>query len=184
MFLNRICHYTPPFKYGQNEALDLMKSHIELDDKEKRIIDMIYRLSAIEYRYSMVGDLKKDYDGDHLFIDEKGKLLAPIGTAKRNAFYEKGARIGFIETAKSILQKNEIKASEITHVITVSCTGFYAPGPDYDIVSNFNMSPLTQRYHIGFMGCYAAFPAMRMAEAFIEANNKAKLLVICIELCD
>lgn len=183
MFLNNICHYTPPFKYSQNEALELMKSHIELNDKERRVIDMIYRFSAIDYRYSMVGDLKTEFEGDRLFIDEKGKLLAPIGTAKRNQFYERGARTGFIETAKSILLANDIEASEITHVITVSCTGFYAPGPDYDIVNELNMNPQTQRYHIGFMGCYAAFPALRMAEAFLKAQKDTKVLVICLELC-
>jgi predicted naringenin-chalcone synthase len=33
------------------------------------------------------------------------------------------------------------------------------------------------------MGCYAAFPALRMAAQFCEANPKAVVLVMCLELC-
>ena len=42
---------------------------------------------------------------------------------------------------------------------------------------------LQRRYHLGFMGCYAAFPALRMAEQFCQANPAATVLVVCIELC-
>jgi len=65
----------------------------------------------------------------------------------------------------------------------VSCTGFYNPGPDYYIVRELGMSDATQRYHLGFMGCYAAFPALRMAAQFCQADPSAVVLVMCLELC-
>ena len=45
------------------------------------------------------------------------------------------------------------------------------------------MSLGTERYHLGFMGCYAAFPALRMAVRFCEADPGAVVLVQCLELC-
>ncbi|MDZ7683012.1 MAG: hypothetical protein U5J63_15170 [Fodinibius sp.] len=41
----------------------------------------------------------------------------------------------------------------------------------------------TQRFHLGFMGCFAAFPALKMANAFCESQPDANVLVVCLELC-
>jgi predicted naringenin-chalcone synthase len=67
--------------------------------------------------------------------------------------------------------------------VTVSCTGFFNPGPDYKIVRELGLDPAVQRYHLGFMGCYAAFPALRAAKLFCEADPNAVVLVVCAELC-
>jgi predicted naringenin-chalcone synthase len=67
--------------------------------------------------------------------------------------------------------------------VTVSCTGFFNPGPDYKIVRALDLNPAVQRYHLGFMGCYAAFPALRAAKSFCEADPDAVVLVVCAELC-
>ena len=65
----------------------------------------------------------------------------------------------------------------------MSCTGFVAPGPDLDLVHALGLSSRTERYHLGFMGCYAAFPALRMAHAFCRADPDAVVLVASAELC-
>ena len=77
----------------------------------------------------------------------------------------------------------DIEAHDITHVITVSCTGFFAPGPDYVVVRALGLPGSTERFHVGFMGCFAAFPALRMADAFCRADPDAVVLVVCLELC-
>jgi predicted naringenin-chalcone synthase len=71
----------------------------------------------------------------------------------------------------------------VTHLITVSCTGFHNPGPDFYIVQNCGLSESVQRYHVGFMGCYASMPAMDMARQFCEADSTAVVLVVSVELC-
>ncbi|MDN5755095.1 MAG: type III polyketide synthase, partial [Micrococcaceae bacterium] len=77
----------------------------------------------------------------------------------------------------------DLDPEDVTHVITVSCTGFYNPGPDYQIVRALGLPASTQRYHLGFMGCYAAFPALRAAKSFCEAEPDAVVLVVSTELC-
>ena len=88
-----------------------------------------------------------------------------------------------VQAAQAALSASGLAAADITHVITVSCTGFFAPGPDYAVVRGLELRADVQRFHVGFMGCYAAFPALRMAKAFCEANPQANVLVICAELC-
>lgn len=183
MYLNKIAHLNPPHKYIQDDVRQLMKANISLSERDARIVDMIYKSSAIHSRYSVIGDLKEGYEGDRLFFDEQMQLKQAPTTACRNAAYKTHTSKLVVDVSKDILAKNHLVAQDITHVITVSCTGFYAPGPDYDIVTKLGMKPDTQRYHLGFMGCYAAFPALRMAESFLAKDPNASVLVVCIELC-
>jgi len=72
---------------------------------------------------------------------------------------------------------------EVTHLIVVCCTGMYAPGLDIDLVKKYNLSPSVSRTGINFMGCYAAFNAIKVADAFCHQDENAKVLVVCTELC-
>ncbi|EEB9150756.1 type III polyketide synthase, partial [Salmonella enterica subsp. enterica serovar Paratyphi B] len=77
----------------------------------------------------------------------------------------------------------DVTPADVTHVITVSCTGFHAPGPEYQIVRQLGLSDAVQRYHLGFMGCYASMPALRAARQFCLADPDAVVLVVSVELC-
>ena len=103
---------------------------------------------------------------------------------RENELYTQEAKQLFTCAARKAVQACPAHtAKDITHVITVSCTGFFAPGPDYFIVKDLGLAPSTGRYHIGFMGCYAAFPALKMAKAFCEADPDAVVLIVSLELC-
>jgi predicted naringenin-chalcone synthase len=84
---------------------------------------------------------------------------------------------------RDCLSKTDIKAEEVTHLITISCTGMYAPGLDIDLINQLNLKPQVQRTCINFMGCYAAITGIRTADAFCKADPKAKVLVVATELC-
>jgi alpha-pyrone synthase len=71
----------------------------------------------------------------------------------------------------------------ITHLVAVSCTGFYAPGPDIDLVEALGLPGTTQRLLIGFMGCYGAMNGLKAADAIVRADPDANVLVVCVELC-
>ena len=76
-----------------------------------------------------------------------------------------------------------IEASAITHLITVSCTGFGAPGFDLALIANLPLAMDVARTHVGFMGCHGAFNGLRVARAFVEADPSACVLLCAVELC-
>lgn len=119
-----------------------------------------------------------------MFFDRgTGLLLAP-GTGVRNEVYVREARRLFVEAARRALAADpDLRAEDVTHVVTVSCTGFHAPGPEYEIVRALGLSDGVQRYHLGFMGCYASMPALRAASQFCAADPQAVVLVVSVELC-
>ena len=159
-----------------------MKERLARDRKTEAIIHRIYTQSGIEKRHTVIRDFLEKND-DAFFSRALSGKDTP-STAERNVLYKTEATSLFLEVGKKLLLQNpEIDKSKITHVITVSCTGFFAPGPDFEVVKGIGLSASTQRFHIGFMGCYAAFPALKMAAAFCEADPNACVLVICAELC-
>jgi predicted naringenin-chalcone synthase len=81
------------------------------------------------------------------------------------------------------LDHAQTAASAITHLITVSCTGFFAPGLDEALITRLGLPPSVHRIHIGFMGCHAAFNALGAARDAARADPQARILVCCVELC-
>lgn len=183
-YINHIVTEVPSIKYDQTFVRDFLKKHLSDDRRIGLAIHQIYKNSGIETRHSVIPDFSESHTSSGLFFDSDSQLLKSPGTAERNEIYKREASRLFTNLAQRVIDETpDINARSITHVITVSCTGFYAPGPDLDIVNTCNLNPSVHRYHIGFMGCYAAFPALRLAKTIIESNPAANVLIVAVELC-
>ena len=77
----------------------------------------------------------------------------------------------------------KINKDEITHLITVSCTGMSAPGLDLQIMELMDLPKNIFRTSVNFMGCYAAIHALKLADAFCKNDENAKVIIVCTELC-
>jgi predicted naringenin-chalcone synthase len=87
------------------------------------------------------------------------------------------------DAARSALERSALPARKVTHLVTVSCTGFFAPGVDVALVKALDLSPTVSRTHVGFMGCHGAFNGLRVANAFAAADPGARILLCAVELC-
>jgi len=70
--------------------------------------------------------------------------------------YEKYSKLVSKSAVEKLISENNIDVSAITQIITISCTGFYAPGIDYYLINEFNIPDFVKRINIGFMGCAAS----------------------------
>lgn len=182
VYINNIATAVPTHFYKQDFLRDRMKEYVSDNRTTKSIIHRIYSNSGITKRHSVINDFRQNGHA-RFFFQKDGSLAAP-STGSRNEVYSRHAKELFVEVARKLVNENaSIDAKEITHVITVSCTGFFAPEPAYEIVKKLGLSPSTERYHLGFMGCFAAFPALKMAKSFCEADDDATVMIICLELC-
>ena len=71
----------------------------------------------------------------------------------------------------------------VTHLVTISCSGFYAPGFDIALAKQLPLVSKVARTHLGFMGCQGALNGLRVARAFLDADPTACVLVCALELC-
>ena len=180
-YIHHIAIETPPHIYSNECACNRMKGWVT-DPRAKRMVEMIYQRTGIETRYSVSADFLKD-DGELFQTLPDGTINSPT-TGQRNALYARASRELAVKLArKTLAECPQFSKGDITHVVFASCTGFANPGPDYHIIRDLGLNENVERYTIGFMGCYAAFPAMRMAAQFCEANPNAVVLVMCLELC-
>jgi predicted naringenin-chalcone synthase len=181
-YIHNIATAVPEQSYDQEFLRDRMKEYISDKEIKQRIIHRIYSRSGINKRHTVIHDFNANGD-PRFFFKQDGTMRTP-STGQRNELYAQKAKNLFVETADRVLnQTTSVDARDITHVITVSCTGFFAPEPGFEIIKQLGLSTSTQRYHLGFMGCFAAFPAMKMAKAFCESQPEANVLVVCLELC-
>lgn len=172
----------PEHAYTQDFASERMQSWAA-SERDRRIVRQVYRHSGIGRRYSVCGDFLRP-EGGALFPTGPDGRPVEAGTEARNDLYlRESRRLGVEAAARTLAACPGVRREEITHVVTASCTGFGNPGLDYHLVVDLGLRPTVERYHLGFMGCYAAFPALRMAARFCEADPNAVVLVECLELC-
>ena len=180
-YIHQLETLVPEKSYSMAFARDFMQKHVADRDAIKRILHRVYALSGIDKRHSVITEFDSGESGD--FFDAETQTFLNPGTGARNDRYTGAAKAMFTALAEKTVDASDFGRADITHVITVSCTGFFAPGPDYYIVRALDLPPTTRRYHIGFMGCYAAFPALKMAETITAENPDAVVLIVCLELC-
>ena len=175
----------PPTILIQEQARDVFAAQPGLTRLGQRLVRTCFDAAAIDTRHTAVRELSTSFHGEApMFYDGVSGLLLNPTTQERNDLFAAEAVPLFIEAAsKAVAAADGLTAADITHVVTVSCTGFFNPGPDYKVVRALGLHPSVQRYHLGFMGCYAAFPALRAAKAFCEADPDAVVLVVSVELC-
>ncbi|MCX7114973.1 MAG: type III polyketide synthase [Gammaproteobacteria bacterium] len=169
----------PPYKLAQEDLSELISEGFHLNFAQSKILKRIYNSSGIKQRYSVLADFCKR-PGEFEFFPNDPSADFPT-TAQRMAVYKSNALTLVLAAINDCLIN--VNKQTISHVITVSCTGMYAPGIDIEIIQHLKLSPSTQRTTINFMGCYGAFNGMKVADAICKADPNATVLLVCVELC-
>jgi len=150
-------------------------------------LEDVMRGSGIRSRNIVLGsDLVDDLRAGTLlsgspFLPGRGGPGGPA-TGERMRHYARLAAPLALEAARKALRRSSTDSSEITDIVTVSCTGFAAPGVDCRLVDELGLSRSVNRTHVGFMGCHGALNGMRVARGLAAAGAGA-VLVVAVELC-
>lgn len=171
----------PPHVFKQDEIAHKFRDIFSIDEERGQFINRIYHHSSIMNRYSVIDDFHKPRNEWEFWGSEYPKTVP--GMSARNLRYKKEAPILAEKAARQVLERWGGKTSQITHLISVSCTGMIAPGIEYYLMQNLALSPTINRLGINFMGCFGAFKGLSVAQAFAQANPDARILLVCTELC-
>lgn len=181
-YITSIGTAAPPHKFDQSVIADFMVRAMQLNGGEERKLKALFRATGIESRYSVLEDYGKTQGFD--FYSNTETLDPFPSTKKRLDYFRQHALTLSLKAVSDCLAKaKEVKLDSITHLIVVSCTGMYAPGLDIDLVKALKLNSNIYRTCINFMGCYASFNAMKLADTFCRIESNAKALVVCTELC-
>jgi predicted naringenin-chalcone synthase len=172
----------PQFKQSQSNAAEIVADILDLEGTERRLLKRLYKATQIEYRYSVIGDYLKQR-GEFEFFPNDYDASFPSTAARMSLYKANALNLGLSAIENCLASIKNVDPRDITHLITVSCTGMYAPGLDIEIIQQLHLSSTTKRFAVNFMGCYAAFNAMELAYNICKADSQAKVLVVCVELC-
>jgi predicted naringenin-chalcone synthase len=175
-FISHIGTAVPEHAHLQADILKFMLEKTEFSNEERRMVKLMYGMSGIKTRHSVLSDFAENATENRLFSK---KIKFPDEVENRLHVYDAHAS----SLAVAAIKDAKIDLSEITHLITISCTGMAAPGLDIALVKKLALDPEIYRTSINFMGCYAAIHGMKQADAIARSEPNAKVLVVSVELC-
>ncbi|MES2656445.1 MAG: type III polyketide synthase [Bacteroidota bacterium] len=179
-FINTIGTATAPYKMNQMDIAAFMQNFYSIDEKDKRRIQLMYEKSGIETRYSAIPDYGAQANERELLpFDLKNNF--PSVNKRMDVFFKVAPQMCKTAILNCLESPNELNT--ITHLITVSCTGMAAPGLDLILLEELQLPNSTNRTSVNFMGCYAAFHALKIANAICKADADSKVLIVSVELC-
>lgn len=169
----------PEYEALQDTILEFMQD-VYSEPVASRKLNMLFQHSGINTRYSVVPDFSNQ-GSNILFSKNNGKpfLEERIDVYKQHAL---PLAIGAIHSAFKRL-KLPVNEFGITHLITVTCTGLHAPGLDAELMEHLKLPSDIFHTSLNFLGCNAAFPALKIADSLVKSDPGARVLVVCVELC-
>lgn len=189
----------PKHEMLQDDALAMFSEIVCEDERQRRLAKMLFKKTGIVRRHTVVPyQVAYNWCGDRADESDKRRDLAIPSTIKpsvtpgaspgpttgeRMALYARFASPLACRSAELALAASGVERRAITHLVTVTCTGFDAPGVDLELIHQLGMSPTVQRINVGFMGCHGAINGLRAALAIARSDSEARVLLCAVELC-
>ncbi len=178
-YVNRISPAVPAYDVHRF-FLGFASSQLAHDPRRQAVFNRMAEKSGIEHRFCCYAPA----------TDPNGPCVDATGLFRRGGFPGTATRMDLFANAAPELARQAVEGLElgddrsgITHLIVTTCTGFAAPGIDLDIIERCGLSSSIERTIIGFMGCYAAINALKLAHHIVRSEPGARVLAVNIELC-
>lgn len=174
----------PPHAIRQDRAASLAKACGCYTNQQARLLAVLYQRARVKTRGSVLLEPSgEDGVAQAFFAPAAHEADRGPTTRARLERYAQDAPPLARAASEAALADAGVSPSAITHLVTVSCTGFAAPGVDIRLTKELGLSPNVERTHVGFMGCHGALNGLRVASALAAQDPRARVLVCAVELC-
>jgi predicted naringenin-chalcone synthase len=185
MYLTNFHSITPPYTRTQEQCFEWLSraqkvaqkdQHYSTEEYSKLLHKVGCPTSQIETRCFFIPDVETT-DWDQQEIYPVRSFSHGVSMSRRHEFFHKTA----IKLFEDIYSERELPDD----LIHVSCTGYISPSAaQMSAMKSTKPVTVTHSYH---MGCYGAFPAMRMATSFLANQDilgpRSLVDVVHTELC-
>ena len=172
-----------PNPVTQKEAADVIASFFCETGEQRRMLPVLFRKAGVTRRHSVLAKRTSEEGPTQSFYPPSASATdrGPT-TRQRMELYRKESIPLALEASQKALDQARIPPRDISQIITVSCTGFIAPGLDIALIKGLGLAPTTTCLHVGFMGCHGVFNAMQAASAIAMTHAHARILICAVEL--
>jgi predicted naringenin-chalcone synthase len=173
----------PRFPFSQKDAAGVISSFFCQTEEQRRLLPVLFRRAGVRRRHSVLAERSAEEGPIQTFYSpSSGSEDGGPSTSRRMEVYRRESIPLACEAAQQAFNQTDVKPADLTNVITVSCTGFTAPGLDVALIKRFGLKPTISRLHVGFMGCHGVFNALQVASAIAAPNSHARILICAVEL--
>jgi predicted naringenin-chalcone synthase len=183
----------PPAVIDQEAALGIARQLCCRTEEQASWLPAMYRGTGIVTRSLALGeDVIRDViqgtrESGSVFLPRPaghgdGEDAGPT-TGQRLRHYADLAPPLAVEAARAAVERSRVQPGDFTHLVTVSCTGFIAPGVDLALIAGLGLPLTVERTHVGYMGCHGALNGLRVAGAFAAVSPRTRILLCAVELC-
>ena len=174
----------PEHSIGQGDAA-IVAQQLNLSERWNNALPALYRKSGVHRRGSVLLGPEGLPDIQRQSFYQPASESRPFGptTAERMKVFSEHAGPMLHRACSAAIENAGVAPSSVTHLVTVSCTGFFAPGVDIALIESLGLDSNVQRTHVGFMGCHGAINGIRVAKAIVDATPSAVVLLGAVELC-
>ena len=155
----------PEHSIAQANAAEFVLPFNADTEEQARVLRGLYRRAGVRRRHSVVLESNGDAGVVQQSTYSPRSAESPFGptTSERMRSYEQHASVLATMATRRALSDSQIEAADITHLLTVSCSGFHAPGFDIELLQTAGLSPSVARTHVGFMGCHGALNGLSVS---------------------
>lgn len=184
LFIQGIGTATPEYSVDQSEAVEIAKAFMGNGRGDEKTLATLFRMTRVEKRHSVLLEAPGNGEARQTFYPPAAGPYdrGPTTEARMRRYAEHAPELA-TAAARKALQESALEADQVTHIITISCTGFESPGIDVALIKRLGLSPSVERVQVGFMGCHGALNGLRVAQAFVESDPQACVLLCAVELC-
>lgn len=174
----------PEHRISRQGALDYAATLSCQSPRQQKRLRAVYGRTGVDRRGSVLlstngdGQLHQDFFPPAEDAEDRGPT-----TAERGRQFQRYAGHLADRASRQAFDDIDCQPGQVTHLITVTCTGFHAPGIDIELIDALGLPVTTQRVQLGFMGCHGAINALRVARGLLAGEPDATVLVCCVELC-
>src|SRR5687767_13126237 len=145
----------PPHRVTRAQSSDWMARALAGHPAAVRFAERLTERSGIRTRWSCLPDFTES--GEPVMLGSR----SPTTGERMRAFKEHAPGLAAVACLRA-LESAGAEPAEISHIVIVTCTGFFAPGPDVELIELLGLPPGVDRTCVGFMGCCAAFNGLRV----------------------
>jgi predicted naringenin-chalcone synthase len=178
-YINRIATAVPPHDVHRT-FLDFARFQLRDDRRKAAVFDRMAERSGIAHRFACLSPDALSFLAENTDDTFYGAGHFPDTATRMQAFEEYAPALAAMAVERLLLGAGR---DLITHLLITSCTGQYAPGLDFDLMERCQLPANVERTMIGFMGCYAAINALKLARHIVRSVPDARVLTVNIELC-
>lgn len=177
----------PEHSITREESVELASRFFTPSERERRVVPALYRMAGVKKRHSVLLRPRDPAAGngpeyDILCAPTHAADPGPPVSARMQAYEERSHPLAH-EAAGRALEQGGVSPQRVTHLVTVSCSGFFAPGVDVKLIRSLGLPATVERAHVGFMGCQGALNGLRVADGFARSRPDAQVLLCAVELC-